>query len=383
MKDNDAEVLRPCALHGVDPKDDTYGPWMVVSRKKSSNRKDKKRDFAPTSAMHAMWHEGTDERGLGDMAKVTLGMVVLKINEGKRNANGELVGFGEPLEEQPGFKGKGISSDSPYKLGLFNQGTSKTYEGPSSIKGKKVLARLRAAPAHSRGAKPREGNKSNKLLKSIWTRTNAASQSNNDGKFQFLSKSRNSMDDTSEGKDSGNSSNGDRRHQSKSHPQNGVVQFRLKGGMEMDFSINTNECKVGQASVLRPSLGSNKESMVVLSNRCARERGGENVGLGEHPSNFLSSNTVCCRTGDEAFSKTNVGGSTYCNNLHGQSVCRENHPSVPTNHYLQLACQSRGEENGGIRALPNDDAWNRATNGISEENRMEFDGGGEASTSLR
>ena len=189
MKDNDAEVLRPCALHGVDPKDDTYGPWMVVSRKKSSNRKDKKRDFAPTSAMHAMWNEGTDERGLGDMAKVTLGMVVLKINEGKRNANGELVGFGEPLEEQPGFKGKGISSDSPYKLGLFNQGTSKTYEGPSSIKGKKVLARLRATPAHSRGAKPREGNKSNKLLKSIWTRTNAASQSNNDGKFQFLSKS--------------------------------------------------------------------------------------------------------------------------------------------------------------------------------------------------
>ena len=99
-KDNDAEVLRPCTLHEVDPKDDTYGPWMVVSRKKSSNRKDKRHDSAPTIAMHAVRHEGVDEQiGPGDAAKVTLGVGVLKINEGKRKANGELVGFGESLRE--------------------------------------------------------------------------------------------------------------------------------------------------------------------------------------------------------------------------------------------------------------------------------------------
>ena len=73
--------------------------------------------------------------------------------------------------------------DSPNKLGLFNQGTSKAYEGPSSIKGKKVLARLRAALALSSGADPREGNRSNKLLKSIWTPTNVASQLDNYEKF--------------------------------------------------------------------------------------------------------------------------------------------------------------------------------------------------------
>lgn len=33
----------------------------------------------------------------------------------------------------------------------------------------------------------------------------------------------------------------------------------------MELSINTGECKVGQASALGPSLGSNEESMVVLS----------------------------------------------------------------------------------------------------------------------
>ena len=144
---------------------------------------------------------------LGDAAKVTPGVGVLKINEGKRKANGDLVGLGEPLKEQSSFKGKGISLDNLNKLGLFNQGTSKAYEGPSSIKGKKVLARLRAAPAHSRGAEPKEGSRSNKLLKTIWTPTNAASQSDNNGTFQFLSKSRNSMGDTSEGKVSGSSKN--------------------------------------------------------------------------------------------------------------------------------------------------------------------------------
>lgn len=62
------------------------------------------------------------------------------------------------------------------------------------------------------------------------------------------------MGDTSEGKDGGSASN------------SGVAQFQSDEGMEMELSINTSECKVGQASALGPSLGSNKESMVVLSN---------------------------------------------------------------------------------------------------------------------
>nr|POE99286.1 hypothetical protein CFP56_61374 [Quercus suber] len=152
---------------------------MVVSRKKSSNRKDKKHDSAPTNITHAVRHEGADERtGPGDAAKVTPGLGVLKTNEGKRKAYGDLVG---------------------------------------------------AAPAHSRGAKTREDIRSNKLLKIIWTPTNAASHFDKYEKFQFLSKSKNGMDDTSEGKDSGNFSN------------SRVVQLRPEGGIEMDFSTNTGE----------------------------------------------------------------------------------------------------------------------------------------------
>lgn len=195
VEDNNAEVSRPCSLHEVDPKDDTYGPWMVVSRKKQSNRKDKRHDTAPINAMHVVWREGADVRTEpGDATKATFGVGFLKINEGKRKAYGDLVGLGqlvglgEPLKEKSSSKGKGVSSDSPNKLGLFNQGISKAYAGPLSIKGKKVLARLRAAPTHSRGVESKEGNRSNKLLKTIWTPTNAASQSDNDGKFQFLSK---------------------------------------------------------------------------------------------------------------------------------------------------------------------------------------------------
>jgi len=202
---------RPCATHEVDPKDDTYGPWMVVSRKKSSNKKDKKHDSAPTNPMHTAWHEGPDERvGLGEATKLTLGMI-LKINEGKRKANGELAVFGESSKELSSFKGKGISLDSPSKLGLLNQGTIKAHEGPSSIKGKNVLARLRATPANARSPGSREGNRSSKIPKTIWTPTNDSSQLGNDGKFQLLSKSRNDLGDIREGKDSVNSNSSDRR----------------------------------------------------------------------------------------------------------------------------------------------------------------------------
>ena len=64
MKDNDAKVIRPRSLHEVDPKDDTYGPWMVVSRKKSRITKDKKHDTAPTNASHAelMCEQGLEMR---------------------------------------------------------------------------------------------------------------------------------------------------------------------------------------------------------------------------------------------------------------------------------------------------------------------------------
>ncbi|KAF3950081.1 hypothetical protein CMV_024118 [Castanea mollissima] len=169
-KDNDVEVHSPCAPHEVGLRDDKFGPWMLVSRRKASIRKDKKHDLTPTNARYAVWHEGADERiGPGDAAKVTPRVGGLKINEGKRKANGELVQFGEPLKEQLGFRSGSVSSDSPTKLGLFDQGKISAYEGPTSIKGKKVLARLRTTPAHSRCADPREGIRSNKSLKAIWT----------------------------------------------------------------------------------------------------------------------------------------------------------------------------------------------------------------------
>ena len=137
-------------------------------------------------------------------------MSVLKINKGKIKANGELVVFRESPKELSGFKGKDISLDSPNKLGLFNQGTIKAYKGPSSIKGKKVLARLRVTPANARSADSREGNRSGKIPKTIWTPSNDFSQPSHDGKFQFLEKLRNDLGDIREGKDNGNSSSNDR-----------------------------------------------------------------------------------------------------------------------------------------------------------------------------
>lgn len=60
LKDNAAEVLSPYASHEVDPRDDMYAPWMVVSCSKPSTRKDKKHDSASTTARHAVWNEGAD-----------------------------------------------------------------------------------------------------------------------------------------------------------------------------------------------------------------------------------------------------------------------------------------------------------------------------------
>lgn len=74
---------------------------------------------------------------------MTPGVEVLKVNEGKKKANSDLVGFGEPSKYQLGFKAGSISSDSPNKMGLFKQGTSSAYEGPTSIKAKNSWQDLR------------------------------------------------------------------------------------------------------------------------------------------------------------------------------------------------------------------------------------------------
>ena len=83
------------------------------------------------------------------------------------------------------------------------------------------------------------------------------------------------------GKDCGNPNCGGRRDQSESHPYNGVVQSQAKGGMEMDFPTNTSECNVRQPSTLEPSVGSNEEPMVVSSVQRSRDKGGEEVNVGE------------------------------------------------------------------------------------------------------
>lgn len=86
-EDSCAEEPRPCATHDVDPKDDTYDPWMVVSRKKSSSRKDKRYSPTPTNSMHALRREGTDERTATEgAAKMTPGSGSQKITEGNSGA---------------------------------------------------------------------------------------------------------------------------------------------------------------------------------------------------------------------------------------------------------------------------------------------------------
>nr|POE92902.1 hypothetical protein CFP56_17558 [Quercus suber] len=243
-------------MHDADPKDDTYGPWMVVSCKKASNRKDK-RYSPPINPMHARRHKGTEEHtALEGANKMTPGMGSFKITKGKRKANGELVNVGESSREFSGFKGKWVSVESPNKLGLFKEGATKGYEGPLSIKGKKVMARLRAALANSRSPDSQEGNKARKFPKTIWSPTNKHLPPINNGEFRFLSKSRNEVGNTLKEKNCDNPICGD--------------QSQAIGSMEMVFSANTSECKDGQ-----------HEPRVVSSVQRFGDREGEEANLGE------------------------------------------------------------------------------------------------------
>ena len=92
---------------------------------------------------------------------------------------------------------------------------------------------------------------------------------------------------------------------------------------------------------------------------------------------------MCNQSEDASLGKENAGQTANCNQLLRQPVCRKDLMSFPTNHNFQLVCESRGEEVRGVGAFYNDDAWKRANNGSCEEDRMEFDGGGEASASLQ
>lgn len=245
-----------------------------------------------------------------EAAKMTPGSGSFNFIEGKRKANGELVKIGESSKEVSGFKGEGVSVESPNELGLFKEGTNKGYEGPVSIKGKKVLARLRAAPINSRSADSKEVNKARKVPKTIWSPTNAHLPSDNNGEFLFLSKSRNEMGNMLEGNFCENPNGGD--------------QPQVKGSMEMDFTTNTSECKIGQPSAIGPSVGSKDD------------RGVEEANWGVRSSDL---DAVCNRSEDVSLGKEMAGQFATCNQAIGQH------------------------------------------NGFCEEDGMEFDGGGEAPVS--
>ncbi|KAF3961060.1 hypothetical protein CMV_014274 [Castanea mollissima] len=254
--------------------------------------------------MHAIWHEGTEKRTTTEgTAKMTLGSGSQKNTEGKRKAHDGLVYVGESSKECSGLRGERGNVESPNKLGLFQEGTNKSYEGPLSIRGKKVLARLRAAPANSRSADSREGNKGRQLPKTIWSPTNEHLPLNNNGEFLFLSKSRNEMGNMLEGKGCGNPNDGD--------------QAQAKGSMEMEFTANANssECKIGQPSIFGPSVGSNDETMVVLPVRRTKDRGGMEANWGDRSSNR---DVRCNRSGDDSLGKEKVGQIAICNQVIGQ-----------------------------------------------------------------
>ena len=160
----------------------------------------------------------------------------------------------------------------------------------------------------------------------------------------------------------------------------GWFNFNLREARRWIFPLTPLSARLGILPLSNPVWGAMKNpwwSYLTDVPEIEEER----VCLGDHPSDLPNSDVVCSWSGDKPLRKKNAGGTTNHNQLHGQPVCCKDHTSVLANHNLQLTCDSRGEEDGGVGSLHKDDAWNRADNGIHEENMMEFDGGVEASTS--
>nr|POE81054.1 uncharacterized protein CFP56_55205 [Quercus suber] len=312
---------------------DGYGPWLVVTRKKHG-AKDSRRSSGSESPIENQ--SGSYVKKLGSSYKTGLGLM----KEGKRKADG-------PLE---------VTTKDPSTSKLFNQRVQsvKPTKSPGGHKGKsqKPLHRASSLAQHQ---------KSNAALNSTAPVSESSEFSfgapchSNNGNFTFSSETQREIGDNSGGKN----------HRNSKH----------------SFS-DRNQCQIGIDSSKCLSGATNGAVLVGFQTEHSRKDGIQSCSMEECVAAITSAGLMRIRPGTISSGKEIDGNSSDIVLSDGELECREADSGVSLHNSDQPSLAPKGDDVGSSSTVQLTDTKERLLQGDAAPDRMELEGGGEASGPL-
>ncbi|GMY32510.1 putative ribonuclease h protein [Fagus crenata] len=172
---------------------------------------------------------------------------------------------------------------------------------------------------------------------------------------------------------------GVRPDQGKSHCDLGIVRSRDTKGLEIYLPVNPGEQSQPVSSPHRPGLGGMEQSMVEISNRCSTGGGEQDPLLEDAARNFKGANLVRIGSLRRDFRKKDASGEADCRELHGKCGPQKIDPGVPAKLSVQDCNLSTGVEDGHFRACGVSDTGDESLSDANEGDGMEFIGVDEVS----
>lgn len=152
--------------------------------------------------------------------------------------------------------------------------------------------------------------------------------------------------------------------------------------MEASISVNTDKCSFGVSSSDRLGMGSDGRVIVEVPLRHAKLGISEQIDMEHHSASLSVFDSVQNNFRGKLVCKENARESSHCDNLHEKSTHNEAVASVSTHHKIQLTLAYSREIDGGVGALFDTNAGQRSDEKSCKGDRIEFDGGSEAPTSI-
>ena len=326
--------------HG--PSEEEYGPWVLVTRKRSSPKVGSKRvDGTSFNASRSQDFYPVDNTiKLRSRTHGTVDASIIRGSpDGKRKTR-HLSRSSSPRDQRP--------PDTSSGLGL----------NKASI--------LSNTPS---------------LAFSFASGENNIASSSDHGKHIPTSRGRrnSSVGNQSKGNTNHRSTCGIRLDQGKSHCDLGMVRSRDKTGLELHLPVNPGEQSQPVSSLNRPGLGRMEQSMVEISNGCSTGGGEQDSLLEDAARNFKGANLVRIGSLRRDFRKKDAGGEADCRELHGKCGPQKIDPGVSAKLSVQDCNLSTGVEDGHFRACGASDTGDEALSDADEGDGMEFIGADEVS----
>ena len=243
-----------------ESKEASFGPWMLITRKRKDSRAPKKSDLNPISVLNVQDQNSSKEPlGRDKRGQTVIGPSTSSVAEGKRKAHSELVTSSRSsahiVEASPfASSTQGLDSlELPGPIGNFHKGFANAKSVAALVKGKKYFARTRASPLSQSSAVSQEKDISSKKI--VWSASITKLQTVPPGDFQFCSLARNEVGDQRTG------------------------QLQAQQGMEIHAPLEADECRSGISPLHSNGMASDDRSLVDFHGKRTGGGGFEEVDM--------------------------------------------------------------------------------------------------------